>query len=237
MMRLLLSVLFAVLLACPQNGPEAATLTLAQFRQRDHRVENGLLKEFETATGIRVEQRIMPASSDLQHQQYVTWLAGRDRSVDVYLIDVIWVAEFASAGWILALDDRLPPAGRSDFLSAPLASAIYQGRLYAVPRFTESGLLYYRKDLAPAPPRTWEELRQLARAKSSAGLPGYVFQGKQYEGLVVNFLELLWSAGGEVIGPDGQVTLMSTYVAGLFCYRSSRLLRAREGRGWKANTA
>lgn len=118
-MRLLLSVLFAVLLACPQNGPEAATLTLVQFRQRDQRVENGLLKEFEAATDIRVEQRIMPASSDLQHQQYVTWLAARDRSVDVY----------------------------------------------AVPRFTESGLLYYRKDLAPAPPRTWQELRQLALAK------------------------------------------------------------------------
>ncbi|MBI4390346.1 MAG: ABC transporter substrate-binding protein [candidate division NC10 bacterium] len=189
--------------AWAQGGP----VTLAQFRQRDQQVENRLLKEFEAATGIRVQQRIMPASTDLQHQQYVTWLAGRDRSVDVYLIDLIWVAEFAAAGWILPLESRLPAEARDGILPAPLASAHYRGKLYAIPRFTESGLLYYRKDLVPTAPATWEELRGLARAKRGREVAGYVFQGKQYEGLVVNFLELLWSAGGEVLAPDGRVLL------------------------------
>lgn len=186
---------------------QGGSVTVAQFRQRDQQVENRLLKEFEVTTGIRVVQRIMPASSDLQHQQYVTWLAARDRSIDVYLIDLIWVAEFAAAGWIRPLDDRVPPEARRDFLPVPLASAVYEGRLYAVPRFTESGLLYYRRDLVPTPPATWEDLRQLALPKAGGGPAGYVFQGKQYEGLVVNFLELLWSAGGDVVGPDGRVAL------------------------------
>jgi len=207
MRRIGCCLLVAGLLAGLHGWARAESVTLAQFRQRDQQVENRLLKEFEAATGIRVEQRIMPASSDLQHQQYVTWLAGRDRSVDVYLIDLIWVAEFASAGWILPLDDRLPATARGDFLPAPLASAVYKGKLYAVPRFTESGLLYYRKDLIPTAPATWEELRGLAQAKRGGGVAGYVFQGKQYEGLVVNFLELLWSAGGEVLGPDGRILL------------------------------
>ncbi len=199
--------LVAGCLAAPPAGAEGASVTLAQFGQRDRQAEQRLLKEFEANTGIAVEQRILPAASDLQHQQYATWLRGRDRSVDVYLIDLIWVAEFAAAGWIAPLDGRLPPGARGDFLAAPLASAGYRGKLYAVPRFTEAGLLYYRKDLVPAPPRTWDELARLARATHGPRLAGYVFQGKQYEGLVVNFLELLWSAGGEVFGPDGRVTV------------------------------
>lgn len=207
MRRIGCCLLVAGLLAGLHGWARAESVTLAQFRQRDQQVENRLLKAFEAATGIRVEQRIMPASSDLQHQQYVTWLAGRDRSVDVYLIDLIWVAEFASAGWILPMDDRFPASARGDFLPAPLASTVYEGKLYALPRFTESGLLYYRKDLVESPPATWTELRRMARSRRGAGLAGYVFQGKQYEGLVVNFLELLWSAGGEVVGTDGQVTL------------------------------
>jgi multiple sugar transport system substrate-binding protein len=199
-----------LVVGCLTAGPaggEGASIALAQFGQRDGRVEHHLLQEFEATTGIRVEQRILPAASDLQHQQYATWLRGRARSVDVYLIDLIWVAEFATAGWIAPLDARLPPGARGDFLAPPLAAAEYRGRLYAVPRFSEAGLLSFRRDLVPGPPRTWHELRQVARTGRGPQLAGYVFQGKQYEGLVVNFLELLWSAGGEVFGPDGSVTV------------------------------
>ncbi len=199
--------LLAGCLVARPAGAEGASITLAEFAQRDGRVEARLLQEFEARMGIRVEQRILPAASDLQHQQYSTWLGGRDRSVDVYLIDLIWVAEFATAGWIAPLNARLPPGARGDFLAAPLAAAGYRGKLYAVPRFSEAGLLCFRKDLVPAAPRTWGELREVARATRGPQLAGYVFQGKQYEGLVVNFLELLWSAGGEVFGRDGRVTV------------------------------
>jgi multiple sugar transport system substrate-binding protein len=160
-----LGLLALLALSAPAAAQDGA-VSIAQFRQRDLEVENRLLREFEAATGIRVRQRVMPASSDLQHQQYVTWLASRDRSVDVYPIDLIWVAEFAAAGWILPLDERLPAGARGDFLPAPLASAVYRGRLYAVPRFTESGLLYYRTDLSPRPPATWQELAQRARGRA-----------------------------------------------------------------------
>ena len=207
MRRIGCCLLVAGLLAGLHGWARAESVTLAQFRQRDQQVENRLLKEFEAATGIRVEQRIMPASSDLQHQQYVTWLAGRDRSVDVYLIDLIWVAEFASAGWILPLDDRLPATARGDFLPAPLASAVYKGKLYAVPRFTESGLLYYRKDLVPRPPATWEELVRVAAQHRRPDMAGFVFQGLQYEGLVVNFLEHLWARGGGLFDAEGRPAL------------------------------
>jgi multiple sugar transport system substrate-binding protein len=188
--------------ASPAAGAE---LTLAQFRQRESRVELELLAEFETAhSGLRVRQREMPASSDVQHQQFVTWLVAKDPSVDVYLIDVIWVAEFAAAGWILPLNESLFPGRRAEFIPSLLQAMTYQGRVFALPRFTENGLLYYRKDLVSAPPATWDALVALAKRHQRPDLAGFVFQGLQYEGLTVNFLEHLWARGGSLLDARGR---------------------------------
>jgi trehalose/maltose transport system substrate-binding protein len=188
--------------ASPAAGAE---LTVAQFRQRESRAEVELLAEFETAhPGIRVRQREMPASSDVQHQQFVTWLVAKDPSVDVYLIDVIWVAEFAAAGWILPLDEFVPPGRRGEFIPSVLQALTYQGRLFALPRFTENGLLYYRKDVVPNPPATWDALVALAKRDQRADRAGFVFQGLQYEGLTVNFVEHLWARGGALLDARGR---------------------------------
>lgn len=186
----------------------SVTITLAQFKQRDRELETRLLTQFERQhPGINVRLREMPASSDVQHQQFATWLAARDRSVDVYAIDLIWVAEFAAAGWIRPLDELWSPAARKAFVPRLIEANTYKGHVYAVPRFTESGMLFYRKDLVRLPPQTWVELEEQALRLQRPGLAGYVFQGKQYEGLVCNFLELLWSHGGAVMDAEGQVTL------------------------------
>lgn len=203
--------LFATLVALPLPAVwagGATTITLAHFKQRDRELEARLLSDFEKQhPGIRVRLREMPTSSDLQHQQFVTWLAAKDPSVDVYAIDLIWVAEFAAAGWIRSLDGFWSPAAREPFVPRLIEANSYKGRVYAVPRFTESGLLFYRKDLVATPPRTWAELEEQALRPRTPGLTGYVFQGKQYEGLVCNFLEFLWSNKGAVMDVDGRVTL------------------------------
>ena len=188
---------------------DAETVTLAQFKPRDPASEAQLLATFTARTGVRVRQRTLPNASDVQHQQFVTWLAARDSGVDVYQIDQIWTAEFAAAGWIRPAGAELTAGERAAFLRAPLASAAWGGRLWALPRFTESGLLYYRRDVLPAPPRSWPELVRVATALGTTGRSGYVFQGKQYEGLVVNFLEILWAMGGRLLGEDGGVAVDS----------------------------
>ena len=92
-----------------------------------------------------------------------------------------------------------------------MATARYQGRLYAVPFTSNAGLLYYRKDiLAKAgrqPPTTWAQLASLARTVAPRyGLGGYAGQFV-YEGLTVNFAEAVQSAGGSILSPDDPVTL------------------------------
>jgi len=191
-------------------GPAGAeTVTLAQFKPRDPASEAQLLATFTARAGIRVRQRTLPNASDVQHQQFVTWLAARDSGVDLYQIDQIWTAEFAAAGWIRPADAEITAEERAAFLPAPLASAGWGGRLWALPRYTESGLLYYRRDVLRAAPRSWPELVRVAAARGTAERSGYVFQGKQYEGLVVNFLEILWAMGGTLLDGDGRVTVDS----------------------------
>jgi multiple sugar transport system substrate-binding protein len=174
-----------------------------------------LLARFEqTHPGVQVKREILPSSSDEQHQFYAINLQAKSADFDVFALDVIWVAEFARAGWLRDLSHRLPPEARSAFFPGPLAAVTYAGRIYALPWFIDAGLLYYRKDLLVKhgypPPRTWSELIQSARAilAKEPDLYGYVWQGKQYEGLVCNVLEVLWSHGGEVLR-DGRVALDS----------------------------
>jgi len=174
-----------------------------------------LLAQFEQGhPNVRVKREVLPSSSDEQHQFYAINLQAKSADFDVFALDVIWVAEFARAGWLRDLSHRLPPEARSAFFPGPLAAVTYQGRIYALPWFIDAGLLYYRKDLLNKygypPPRTWDELVQSARAimAKEPELYGYVWQGKQYEGLVCNALEVLWSHGGEVLH-DGRVVLDS----------------------------
>lgn len=207
--------------ACRDPAPRAprnATRTLVFKHSKlfgNPRALAALIAEFEARQPrVRVRTEALPSASDEQHLFYVINLRAGARDFDVLALDVIWIAEFARAGWIADLTELMPPAERGDYFPAALAAARYRGRLYAVPWFVDAGLLYYRKDLLAeygvAPPRTWDELARIAlhlRARTP-GLHGFVWQGKQYEGLVCNVLEYLWSAGGDVLR-GGRVVLDS----------------------------
>ncbi len=165
-----------------------------------------LIAQFEKENpGVRVKRETLPSSSDEQHQFYATNLQAKSADFDVFALDVIWVAEFARAGWLRDLSALIAPESREEFFPGPIAAVTYGKRIYALPWFIDAGLLYYRKDLLDkyrfAAPETWEDLVRIAQAVTAKEreLYGFVWQGKQYEGLVCNTLELLWSNGGEVM--------------------------------------
>lgn len=148
----------------------------------------------------------LPEAADEQRAQLVANLqAGNDR-FDILALDVIWTAEFAEAGWIVPLDRGMFPLHK--FFPGAVATGMYKGRLYAVPYSTNAGLLYYRTDILDAeglePPKTWAQLReQASRLGRKHGLGGYAGQFLPYEGLTVNYLEAVRSAGGELFNADG----------------------------------
>lgn len=153
---------------------------------------------------IRVEHRTLSWGSDDCRNFYVSAFSARDNSFDVFSGDIIWVSEFASAGWIEPLDSYFSEAERTDFLPGPVEGCSFADRIWAVPWFTDSGVLFYRSDLVEKPPRSWEELITVAREKMAGGAIkyGYVFHGNQYEGLVCHVLELIWGNGGQILAGD-----------------------------------
>src|SRR5215210_5667187 len=129
--------------------------------------------------------------------------------IDIILGDVIWTAELAESGWISDLSDRFPESQQQSILPGSVQAIIYNGKPYGMPWYTDTGLLYYRKDLLEksgydGPPKTWNELKQMTgkvRAESDIRF-GFVFQGARYEGGVCDACEFIWGHGGNVLDPE-----------------------------------
>ncbi len=170
-----------------------------------------IVAAFEAANpGVRVEFVEGPTATNARETMYATAFMAGDATYDVVYMDVIWVPKFASAGWLLPLDGRLPPEARDAFLPGDVRAGIYDGKLYRIPMRSDAGMLFYRKDLIDKPPETFDELAALCRKhQKPPDLSGFVFQGRQYEGLTCAFLEVLWGHGGDVIDGEGRVVLDS----------------------------
>lgn len=173
-----------------------------------------LVKDFEAKNpNITVKLREMPADSGQSHDQYVTMFNAASSDVDVFDIDVVWPAEFAQAGYLEPLDNLLKAdnINLKDYIQGAVDAANFNGKQWAMPRFIDTGLLFYRKDIVDKPPATWEDL--IAAAKADKGKNGtkygYLMQAKQYEGLVCNAIEFISAYGGKVVDDKGGIIINS----------------------------
>ena len=168
----------------------------------------GLLREFERRNpGVTVRSEPLTWTSDEQHQFYVINLDGATPAFDVLMLDLIWVPEFAQAGWLLDLSPWVPRGELAPHFPAAAAASVWNDRVWGLPWNMNVGVLYYRADLLAkyglTPPRTWDELVEQAQriraGERDPRLDGVLWQGKQYEGLVVNVLEHFWANGTSLI--------------------------------------
>ena len=140
----------------------------------------------------------LPTSADLQRQQQIQRLQAESSECDVLGMDVIWTGEYAGQGWLYdvssAVQDR-----QDEFIPSTLETAKYQDKYWGVPFNTNAGFLYYRTDQVQSPPGTWQDVYSQAQQEN-----GLIYQGMRYEGLTVDYLELLYSAGGQAVSDDGQ---------------------------------
>jgi multiple sugar transport system substrate-binding protein len=150
----------------------------------------------------------LPSASDAQRQQLVRRLAAKDNAIDIVGMDVNWTAEFAEAGWIRPWTSNQARLVTNGVLPGPIATATWNGRLYGAPLNSNTQLLWYRKDLVPNPPKTWDEMIRDAAQLAKQGKPHYIEeQGAQYEGYVVWFNSLVDSAGGRILSGPSTVAL------------------------------
>jgi len=158
--------------------------------------------------GIRVRLIEGPPATNTREDMYSTSFLAGSSAYDVVYCDVIWVPKFAAAGWLLDLTGRLSPEDVADYLPADFRAGSYRGRLYRIPAFTDAGVLYYRKDLVPQPPQTFDDLVLLSKQHMTNDRAGWLWQGKQYEGLVTVYLEILWGFGGDWINAETREVLI-----------------------------
>lgn len=148
--------------------------------------------------GAKAKLVELPESADEQRTQLVQRQRAKSSECDVLGLDVIWIAEFAAQGWIQDVTEAIEKR-QDDWIPSTLETAKFEDKYFAFPYNTNAGFIYYRSDQVKTAPTKWEQV--YADAKSQDGL---VYQGARYEGLTVNFLELLYSAGGKVLSDDGK---------------------------------
>ena len=168
------------------------------------------------STGNAVNVVSTPNSTTERLALYQQLLAAGSPDIDVFEIDVIWPGILGSHFIDLAPYSK---GAEKEAFPAITQNNTRDGKLVALPVYTDAGLLYYRKDLlekyGEAVPTTWDALTATAqkiqdgeRKAGQAGMWGIVFQGKAYEGLTCDALEWVASyGGGTIVAPDGKITI------------------------------
>ena len=106
----------------------------------------------------KVDVQLLPSDATQQREQLVRRLAAKDSTIDIVGMDVVWTAEFANAGWISQFPAALAKQVTKDVFPNVVKTASFEGKLYGAPFNSNTQLLWYRKDLVPKPPTTWDQM-------------------------------------------------------------------------------
>ncbi|RVA22466.1 extracellular solute-binding protein, partial [Mesorhizobium sp. M7D.F.Ca.US.004.03.1.1] len=100
-----------------------------------------ILDRYEKDSGNKVSIVVMPTSGTDQFGQYRLWLAAGNSDIDVYQTDVIWAPQLASQ--LVDLTAATKDIVAEHFPSI-IQSQTVNGKLVALPIFTDAPALYYR---------------------------------------------------------------------------------------------
>lgn len=130
-----------------------------------------LIKKFnEEYPDVTINHETVPF--DQTQNKFKTAAESGSGAPDILRAEVAWTPEFASLGYLYALDGTA--ALENNFLETPLSSNVYEDKTYGVPQVTDTLGLMYNKALfekagldPEAPPATWDEVREAAKALST----------------------------------------------------------------------
>ena len=152
---------------------------------------------------------------------------------DLLMMDVSWTARYVAAGWLVPLEGLLGDDALEGMVPGARVGNGFGGHLWRMPLTADTGLLYWRTDLMERPPRTIEELETIASRLQHSGRVrwGYVWEGRQYEGLSCVMLEVIGAFGGRWWQPDDSPSGGHTALASDAAIRSADWLASLIQRG------
>ena len=178
--------------------------------------------EYTEQTGIEIEFVEMP--HDNMHERFLQEAISGSGAMDIFNTDQPWVSEFASKGFLVDLSDKLTDEEKDDFFPAALEASSYAGKLYSIPYFIHTPVLFYRTDLFEeaglSVPTTWEEYEACAKAltNSETGVYGTIIEAKQAGEPVTHLVDWLYQAGAEIVDADNNVLINSDATKKVFNY-------------------
>jgi multiple sugar transport system substrate-binding protein len=187
------------LLGSCSSGPAASGEQVVNLLWSD--VTNSrapLIADFTHATDIKVNQTIVQYNQRLQKIQTAVQGGG---DFDVVQMDTVWTARFAAAGWVADVTSRITDAIKQDVPAAALGAVTYNGKLYGMPLFNSAKHLFYNAKLLKEagfdhPPATFDEFVAQAQATTRQGQWGSLWSWKQSEGLLCDWLSLMFTQPG-----------------------------------------
>ncbi len=191
--------------AKPYKG---VTINAAFLDRPGYYAAEKLIPEFMRETGITVKWETIPYENT--HEKEVLDFTSRKGTYDVVLIDLVWIGEFADAGWVVPLDRFLndpkladPKLNLKGFFPVLLTGfGTWDNKTYGLPFDNYGGLMFYNKAMLRAagfsrPPRTWDELRDVYGPKlTHGGVYAYALQSRRGETQSADaFARFQWGLG------------------------------------------
>lgn len=171
-----------------------------------------LVRDFEAANpGLQVRFTLGewsggPSQKLPAHEMVKEWCT-EGKGADVVVMPDIWLVEFFDH--IEPYDAYAPPGKAQEYFPVLYEKGVIHGRWTGPVWATSTKALIYRADLFEQaglqPPRTWSDLLDCAR-KLHRPPEVYAFglAGKRDYDTSDNFYYFFWSAGGEIITPEGK---------------------------------
>lgn len=206
-------VLLASTMGCQPAKPTGpVTIRVLSMEQAGPTVDemNAIVAEFNKANpNIKVE--IEYVAYDALHDKITTAMASTPPAYDVFLVDDIWYAEFAKAGYVLDATDRITPEMKQKIFPAAWDITTVADKTYGMPWLLDEKYFYYNEKLLndagfSAPPKTWEEMLTQAKAIKEKGITEYpiVWSWGQYEAAICDWVTLLYGNGGKLVDENGK---------------------------------
>jgi arabinogalactan oligomer/maltooligosaccharide transport system substrate-binding protein len=197
-----------------KTDPAALKAELTWWDTSDPKNEGPAFQELitkfnQTYPNVKINYQSVPFGE--AQNKFKTAAQAKTGAPDILRAEVAWVPEFASLGYLYALDGSELLADESDFVATPMSSNKFDGKTYGVPQVTDSLALMYNKELftkagIAEAPKTWADVKTAAQTiKQKTGADGlYINAGGYF------LLPFIYGEGGDLVDAPGKKIVVNS---------------------------
>ena len=211
-LSLLLALVMLMALCSVAASAEDVTLNAIFMKQAGYSEDDvlAMTQAFTESTGIKVNPTFV-AYEELAPKILTSAASG---GYDVILGDCIWPAQFAKAGLVLDVTDRVSALDLDDIYQGALDATRYEGKYYGMPWLNDVKYMFVNMEILKQAgieeaPATWDELIADAKLCKEQGICEFPIVAcyAQAECLICDYTCIAGSFGGAFVDENNMPTL------------------------------